>query len=140
MEKSIFLAKNNNLFKLGVMELVTEDEFPVYAEAITDITVISISIEENRQLLLSDNKFLKILLYRMSQIISTIMNNNAESSSLKERVINHMKYSCNENILKGVEKTAFQLHCSPRQLQRVLNDLEKEEIARKCGEGTYKLI
>ena len=41
--------------------------------------------------------------------------------------------------LRGVEKAAFQLHCSPRQLQRVLNELTDCGETEKIGKGAYKL-
>ena len=42
-------------------------------------------------------------------------------------------------VLKGVEKAAFKLHCSPRQLQRILNDYTADNIIQKIGKGTYRI-
>ena len=64
---------------------------------------------------------------------------DASPSSLSERVISYMKYKCNDGILKGVEQAAFRLHCSARQLQRVLNQSESAGLVKKTGKGTYKL-
>ena len=65
---------------------------------------------------------------------------DAEPASLTERVISYMKYKCGDETLKGIEKAAFHLHCSARQLQRILNRIEAEGLVRKLGKGTYKLV
>lgn len=135
-----FLAQNKGFFKLGSFELVTGEVLQAYAEAVSDVTVLALSLKENRELLLQDNKLLRIIASEIAQIIISDMNYNAATSSLSERVINHMKYYCSDNILCGIEKTAFQLHCSDRQLQRVLNNLESNKIVKKCGKGTYQLL
>lgn len=55
-------------------------------------------------------------------------------------IINYLKYNCKNNTFKGIEKVATILNCSSRQLQRVLNKLETENIVRKVGKGSYKLL
>lgn len=135
-----FLSHNKNSFKLGCIEFSKDNEFNVYAEALTNVTVIALSLDDCRNLLSKDNKFLNMVAYEMAQIITIIMNYKVATSSLSERVVNYMKYYCPDSILKGVEKTAFKLHCSDRQLQRILNDLESKNIIQKCGKGTYRLL
>lgn len=135
-----FLSHNKNSFKLGCIEFSIDNEFNVYAEALTNVTVIALSLDECRSFLSKDNKFLNMVAYEMAQIITQSMNYRVVPSSLSERVVNYMKYYCPDNILKGVEKTAFKLHCSDRQLQRILNDLESKNIIQKCGKGTYRLL
>ena len=51
-----------------------------------------------------------------------------------------MKYKCNDETLKGIEQASFHLHCSARQLQRILNQSETAGLVKKLGKGTYKLI
>ena len=65
---------------------------------------------------------------------------DAAPNSLTERVISYMTYISENKTIKGVEKTAYQLHCSPRQLQRILNGLEKSGVVKKIGKGSYKLV
>ena len=50
-----------------------------------------------------------------------------------------MKYKCADGLMKGVEQTAFHLHCSTRQLQRILNQYESAGLISKIGKGTYRL-
>ena len=51
-----------------------------------------------------------------------------------------LKHKCENRELRGIEKAAFRLHCSARQLQRVLNEYEKEGVVVKIGKDAYKLI
>ena len=63
---------------------------------------------------------------------------DAVSSSLSERVWNYMQFKCENGTLKGLEKNAFQLHCSERQLQRIMNDFRSKGMVKKIGKGTYQ--
>ena len=64
---------------------------------------------------------------------------DAAPATLTERVISYMKYKCDGGILKGIEQASFHLHCSARQLQRILNQIENAGLVKKLGKGTYKL-
>ena len=78
------------------------------------------------------------VLYNFNTSISTKCGKNqlsGYSSSISERVWNYMQFKCENGILKGLEKTAFQLHCSERQLQRIMNEFQ----LRKIGKGTYQI-
>ena len=51
-----------------------------------------------------------------------------------------MRYKCPEETLSGLERETFRLHCSARQLQRVLNQLAAEGRVEKTGKGRYRLL
>lgn len=51
-----------------------------------------------------------------------------------------MNYKYDDRSFKGIEKMSFQLHCPARQLQRIMNEFEKQGVAKKTGKGAYKLI
>ena len=51
-----------------------------------------------------------------------------------------MRYRCEDHCLRGVERAAFQLHCSPRQLQRILNGFVRNGMIRRVGKGSYELV
>lgn len=112
----------------------------IYAEAAESLTCISFSIEKNREILLSNNKFLKLICHSLSAKMGAITTIEAAPASLTERVISYMKYKCDDETLKGIEQAAFHLHCSARQLQRILNQSETTGLVKKLGKGTYKLI
>ena len=112
----------------------------IYVEAAQRLTCISFSIEKYKERLLSNNKFLVLLCNSLSAKIGEITAIDAAPASLTERVLSYMKYKCNDQTLKGIEQTAFHLHCSARQLQRVLNQSETSGLVKKIGKGTYKLV
>lgn len=91
-------------------------------------------------MLFSNNKFLVLICNSLSAKIGEITAIDAVPASLTERVMSYMKYKCNDKTLKGIEQTAFHLHCSARQLQRVLNQSETSGLVKKIGKGTYKLV
>ena len=124
---------------LGDMDLFYPKSGSIYAEAAESLTCIAFSIEKHREILLSSSKFLSFVCNSLSAKIGAITTMDAAPASLSERVLSYMKYKCSENILKGVEQAAFHLHCSPRQLQRILNRFEEDGVVRKSGKGTYQL-
>ena len=111
----------------------------VFAEVTQKLTCIAFSTGRYRDVLLKDSEFLFILAKSLTNIIDKITMQNASLPSLQERAYSYMLYKCEDQRLKGVEKAAFHLHCSPRQLQRILNSFVKNGTARKIGQGTYEL-
>ena len=75
----------------------------------------------NEEKLLASNQFLLLICKNIAGKLSAAMMRDAVSSSISERVWNYMQFKCENGILKGLEKTAFQSHCSERQLQRIMN-------------------
>ena len=111
----------------------------VFAEVTQKLTCIAFSTGRYRDVLLKDSEFLFILAKSLTNIIDKITMQNASLPSLQERAYSYMLHKCEDQRLKGVEKAAFHLHCSPRQLQRILNSFVKNGTARKIGKGTYEL-
>ena len=101
---------------------------------------ITFSIEKYREVLLSNHKFLEMICYSLSAKIGTMTAIDASPASLAERVMSYMKYKCSDGTLKGIEQAAFHIHCSARQLQRILNQSETAGLVKKLGKGTYKLM
>ena len=54
-----------------------------------------------------------------------------EKHTQEIREPSYMKYKCNDETLKGIERAAFHLHCSARQLQRILNQIEAAGLVKK---------
>ena len=67
------------------------------------------------------------------------MMRDAVSSSISERVWNYMQFKCDNGVLKGLEKTALRLHCSERQLQRIMHEFQSNGMIKKIGRGTYQI-
>lgn len=76
----------------------------------------------------------------LTKKMSAIAREEFVALTLKERILNHLYYHCENHTLKGVERASHTLRCSSRQLQRVLNELQAEMLVEKSGKGTYRLI
>lgn len=125
---------------LGDMDIFYPKSGNIYVEAAESLTCISFSIEKHREKLLASNAFLALICSSLSAKIGAITSIEAAPASLTERVMSYMKYKCHGGVLKGIEQSAFHLHCSARQLQRVLNQAEAAGLVEKLGKGTYRLL
>lgn len=89
--------------------------------------------------MLSDNAFLRLICGSLTKKMEAITEIDAAPCSLSQMVVSYMRYKCENNELKGIERETFHLHCSARQLQRILNRLESENAVYKTGKGSYRL-
>lgn len=135
-----FIAMNEGIYLLGDMEFMNPAPCIYFAEAVTSVTVVVLSLKKYRNVLKQDIKFMNLIASALAAKLGIASNGESISASLEERILNHMRYHCENGVLKGLGKTAFRLHCSERQLQRILNKLEDEKIVDKCGKGTYRLL
>ena len=133
------LSNGASDYFLGDMDIFYPKSNNIYAEAAESLTCISFSIEQNKEILLSNAKFLELICVSLASKIGTMTTMDAAPASLTERVLSYMKYKCSSETLKGVEQAAFHLHCSARQLQRILNQCETAGLVEKLGKGTYRL-
>ena len=136
---SYSLAFSESDVLIGVSELFDIKNTGVFAEANGKVTSLCFLMNENREKLLDNNLFLRMIAKSSSIILDVVTMKDAAPTSLKDRTLAYMHYKCPDKILRGVEKAAFQLHCSPRQLQRVLNELTDCGETEKIGKGAYKL-
>lgn len=125
---------------IGEVDFLADAENHVIAEAAAPLLTLAIDTGTHRQLLLNNAAFLRLLAETLAGKIVTITNSDAAPSSLAERVGNYIRYKCENCTLSGIEKAAFRLHCSSRQLQRILNKLEKDHQIIKIGKGRYQWI
>ena len=135
---SYSLASSQSDVIIGVSDLFDIKNAGVFAEASGKVICLSFLLNENRDLLMENNLFLRMIAETSSIILAAITMKDAAPASLKERILAYMNYKCPDKILKGVEKAAFQLHCSPRQLQRILNELVDNGQIKKLGKGCYQ--
>lgn len=134
------LSNGTTDYFLGDMDIFYPRSGSIYAEAAENLTCIAFSIEKHRDMLLSNNRFLTLICNSLSSKIGAMTTIEAAPASLTERVMSYMKYKCEDNTLKGIERSAFHLHCSARQLQRILNQKETAGSVTKIGKGTYRLV
>lgn len=133
------LSAGTTDYFLGDMDLFYPRNNGIYAEATEELTCLSCPIEKHREVLLSDHRFLKLICESLSAKIGAMTTIDAAPASLTERVLSYMRYRCEDGVLKGIEQAAFRLHCSARQLQRILNQSEDAGLIRKLGKGTYQI-
>lgn len=124
---------------LGETEFFHMENRGVYAQAVGRLHCLAFHIEENREDLLKNAELMRLLAQSLTMKMEAILLQNTDST-LRERVLSFIRYRCPDRCLRGVERAAFQLHCSPRQLQRILNDFERDGAVRKIGKGSYLLI
>ena len=134
------LSNGTTDYFLGDMDIFYPRSGSIYAEADENLTCIAFSIEKHRDMLLSNNRFLTLICNSLSSKIGAMTTIEAAPASLTERVMSYMKYKCEDNTLQGIERSAFHLHCSARQLQRILNQKEAAGSVTKIGKGTYRLV
>lgn len=134
------LSSGTTDYIIGDTEFFQQRNNNVYTEASEALTCIAFSMDKNRALLLNNTYFLRLIASSLSKKINILTTLDAAPTSLTQRALSYMKYKCEAGILKGMEQAAFHLHCSPRQLQRVMNHCENEGSVKKIGKGTYQLI
>lgn len=144
-----FIRNDGSSYALAISqkdELIGEMEFfgesrtdGIFAEVTQTLICLAFSTTANRSALLKDAGLLSAIAESLIDTIKMITMQNAAPSSLRERAYSYMLYKCEGGQLKGVEKAAFQLHCSPRQLQRVLNAFVQDGVAKRIGKGAYEL-
>lgn len=133
------LASGQKNYLLGEMALFRQEPGSVYAQASDDLVCLALSIDENRQRLLADCGFLRLVCESLTRKMEAITSLDAAPATLKQRVLTYMQYKCGDGELKGIEQAVFRLHCSARQLQRILHQYEAENIVTKIGKGSYRL-
>ncbi len=134
---SLANCRKNDL--LGEMEIFPHQLRNVYAESNDDVICLALSIGTSKNALLENCQFLQLICESLTQKMESVTTIDAAPASLKQRVLTYMKYKCSKGELKGLQRAAFHLNCSARQLQRILNQYEADGIVAKTGKGTYKL-
>lgn len=133
---SLANARKDDL--LGEMELFPHQLSNVYTESNDDVICLALSIETSKGALMENCQFLRLICESLTQKMEAVTTIDATPASLKQRVLTYMKYKCHKGELKGLQQAAFHLNCSPRQLQRILNQYEADGIVIKIGKGSYR--
>ena len=124
---------------LGDMEFALGNIPIFYIEAVSSVTALALPMEQNREKLEKDCKFLLYLLRNASRIKISTARNQVILPHLEERLLYYLENECIHQTLIGMESTAAKLQCSRRQLQRVVKKLEGQGILVKLQKGRYRL-
>lgn len=136
--KQTIVSQSEELCILGDMEFVDDLNPMFFAEAKTKVKTLALSLKEYKESLNQDFQFLHTLLNSIAAKLKQSSTNQFVYQSVEERFLHYIHYYC-KGSLKSVEEAINYLHCSRRQLQRILKKLCDEEKIIKEGKGRYKI-
>lgn len=136
--RQFFISESDDFTILGDMEFVKNKKPLFFVEANSNVEVLALSIEENKEKLNKDIKFLHSLL---ESLVFKLYENTAKDfiqETVEEKLLHYIEYSCEDEELTQVGKAANNIHCSRRQVQRVLKNMCEKGIIYKTGKGKYR--
>lgn len=134
-----------HIFKAGVGILLGDMEFSgierdmYYVEATETVICLAIPFQENRNMLENDPIFLRFVLVQLAEKLSLSSRIDVVTQTLEEKLIFYLSNVEPNHEIVSVSQTLQVLHCSRRQLQRVLKRLCDDNILIKKGRGCYVL-
>lgn len=133
--KITLYSGNDRLCCLGDMEFANPEAVQYAISIDKDCLAIVLSLDTCRSNLENNPQFLRWLSYSLSCKLNESGRGNVENISLENAILYHMKI--NHNTLQHPGIVAEQLHCSRRQLQRLLSRMVKEGRLLKETKGVY---
>lgn len=124
---------------LGDMEFSGIEREMYYAEAAETVICLAIPFRENRSMLENDPIFLRFVIAQLAEKLSLSSRINVVTQTLEEKLIYYLSNVEPNHEISSVSQTLQVLHCSRRQLQRVLKSLCDDNILIKKGRGYYAL-
>lgn len=125
---------------IGDLEFSNGGVSPLFTETKTPVICISLSTKEYWDKLHCDLRFLHMLLRSYADKLELVTALDTVAATLEKRVLVYMQNVCPSSEIRGIEPALAQLHCSRRQLQRVLKKLCEEKKVEKLGKGRYCLM
>ena len=93
---------------------------------------------KNRETLEDDPVFLQFALRQMAQKL-TMSTMDVTMQTLEEKLLLYLDKMQPDHTIHSVNETVIAMHCSRRQLQRVLKTLCEDGRLEKTGKGQYRL-
>lgn len=134
-----YIAKAESGTLLGDIEFSKTEKQPFYTEATDDVICLALPFKENRNTLENDPTFLRFVLKQLANKLSLSATMDVAKQTLEERVLFYLKKVQPEHNISSITHALQPLHCSRRQLQRVLKKLCDEGTVEKVGRGFYQL-
>ena len=131
------LSHSDDFTLLGDMEFCGESSLPFLVEAMSRVRCVELPLFGCREALLHDNTFLRGLLGSVARKVALFAQSYAAYSRLEEKLLACLRQDGGS--FRGVEPLAVRLHCSRRQLQRLLKGLTERGVLEKTGRGEYRL-
>lgn len=111
----------------------------LYTESVDQVLCLSFPFQENRQVLERDPVFLRFVLSQLAGKLSMSSQIDTLERMLSEKLLLYLRKIEPTHTIRSVNETIQILHCSRRQLQRVLKALCDEGLLIKNGRGCYSL-
>ena len=139
MDGSEYVLHSGDRFTLlGDVEFVTKQPPSFWAQASTPVLALALPLGFYADKLESDVTFLHYLLRSLTDKLKHSTRTEATGGSLEDRLLHWMDKSSPDGTLTHMGETAALLHCSTRQLQRVLRHLTETGVLRRVGKGIYQ--
>ena len=134
-----YVAKAASGTLLGDMEFSGAGNQSLYVEASETVLCLSMPFRENQSILENDPVFLRFVLSQLAGKLSFSAVMDASAQTLEEKVLFFLRKAQPNHEISSVNHALQMLHCSRRQLQRVLKKLCDEKILIRTGRGRYQL-
>lgn len=125
---------------LGDMEFAGANKNVLFAQAASDVLCAALSVSRYENVIRRDAKFLYYMLRSVTEKFRSSTEMDLQNENLTQRVLFYLTYIAPDGSLKGIDAATYQLHCSRRQLQRVLKELCEKGTLKKTGRGQYRLV
>jgi CRP/FNR family putative post-exponential-phase nitrogen-starvation transcriptional regulator len=109
-------------------------------EALSEVICIAINIRDNLSALLEDACFLRFLNATLADKLEAFSRMEISMPTLEEKLLFYLKEVNPRHEVPGVERCTAELHCSRRQLQRVLKKLCDSGELIKTSKGHYRSL
>lgn len=134
-----YIPKAANETLLGDMEFSGAGNQSLYIEAAEAVLCLDLPFRENLEVLENDPVFLRFVLGQLAGKLSLSSVMTASAQTLEEKVLFFLGKVQPDHTISSVNHALQPLHCSRRQLQRVLKKLCNEGLVIKIGRGSYRL-
>ncbi len=124
---------------LGDVEFCGVQDYLFYTQAEERVLCLAIPFAENLHTLENDPVFLRFAMRQLAQKLSQSTMMNVTTQTLEEKVLLYLEKVRPDHTLPSVNGALTVLHCSRRQLQRVLKKLCEDGTLHKSSRGRYEL-
>ncbi len=134
-----YVAQSGANTLLGDVEFSGANSAGFYTEALENVLCLAIPFDGNRPALDQDPIFLRCVMQALAQKLSLSAMIDITSQTLEEKLVLYLEKLCPHHEMHSVNDAMRLLHCSRRQLQRVLKEMCSAGTLVKVGKGKYRL-
>lgn len=134
-----YISKAASGTLLGDIEFSGAGNLSLYIEAAETVLCLAVPFRENQSVLENDPVFLRFVLSQLAAKLSLSAVMTASAQTLEEKLLFFLRKVQPDHVISSVNHALQPLHCSRRQLQRVLKKLCDEGMVVKTGRGCYRL-